>query len=103
MNEIRELRLELREVRGLLERLVAGAGHSGPPGPLSARDLCERWEIRAETDELRLQYLARRCRRWGLRPMNGSRGWGATYRLPEVLAAEEYGAGISKRRRHGAR
>jgi len=128
MSELEVLTAEIREVKGLLRRLVGEGtpgtasflggtpgtasflggtpgtasfleGTAGMPSLLGARELAVRWGIGGGSDYLRLQYLSRRCRAWGLRPMEGTRGWSAMYRLADVLAAEEFGAGIAKRRR----
>jgi len=82
LTEVRELRRE-----------------ADPTAPMTAVEMCRRWNIAGETDEARLFNLARRCREYGLRPLKKSRGWEALYRRADVLAAEEFAAGISKRRR----
>lgn len=112
MSELEVLTAEIREVKGLLRRLVGEGtpgtasvleGTAGMPSLLGARELAVRWGIGGGSDYLRLQYLSRRCRAWGLRAMEGTRGWSAMYRLADVLAAEEFGAGIAKRRRRRAK
>lgn len=70
-----------------------------PTAPLTAEGMCARWAIPGMTHEQRLDNLARRCRDYGLRPLKGTRGWEALYGRAEVLAAESYAAGKSKRRR----
>lgn len=70
-----------------------------PTRPLTAEELCGRWNIAGDSGEARLFNLARKCRQWGLEPMKGTRGWEALYARSKVLAAESYAAGNSKRRR----
>ena len=61
--------------------------------PLTAVELCERWSITAESEDLRLHYLARLCRQRGLCALRGRRGWHALYARADVLRAEEFAAG----------
>jgi len=86
---------ELRELR---------AGSAKPPvdetRPLTALELCERWHVEASTAELQLLYLSRKCRAWGLRPLEGTKGWNALYGRADVLHAESFAAGKLKRRKH---
>jgi hypothetical protein len=84
---------------GIEQRLRVAAD---PTAPLTAEMLCVRWNIVAETQELRLVYLSRRCAAWGLKPMLNTSGFGALYNYAQVLAAEEYaqivGSGKTKRK-----
>lgn len=68
--------------------------------PLTAEELCERWKVVASSDALRLDYLTRKCRAWGLRPLSGGRGWHARYSREAVLHAESYASGKMNRRRN---
>jgi hypothetical protein len=68
--------------------------------PLTAKELCERWGIQSADADMRLFYLARKCRAWGLRPLKGTRGWKAVYSRADVLHAESYAAGKINRRRN---
>lgn len=68
--------------------------------PLTAEELCERWKVVASSDALRLDYLTRKCRAWGLRPLSGGRGWHARYSREAVLHAESYASGKINRRRN---
>ena len=83
----------------LLEEVREMRREADPTAPMTAVELCRRWNIAGETDEARLFNLARRCREYGLRPLKKSRGWEALYRRADVVAAEEFAAGILKRRR----
>lgn len=71
-----------------------------PTRPFTAGDLVERWEIKAETKELQLQYLSRKCRAWGLKPLKGSDGWNALYHRGDVLHAEGFAARKMSRRKN---
>jgi len=68
--------------------------------PLTALELCERWHVTATSEALRLLYLSRKCRQWGLRPLQGARGWNALYGRADVLHAESFAGGKIKRRKH---
>lgn len=70
--------------------------------PLTALELCERWRVTAASKELKLLYLSRKCRAWGLRPLKGGRGWAALYGRADVLHAESFAGGKIKRRKHAA-
>jgi hypothetical protein len=101
------LLLLLKEVRQLRQEVkaVAGEGTRAPEDmtrPLTAEQLCARWRVEAASDELRLLYLGRKCRAWGLRPLQGGRGWAALYSRADVLHAESFAGGKIKRRRHAA-
>lgn len=67
--------------------------------PMTAEALCGRWAIQGALREEKLRNLARRCREYGLEPLKGTRGWEALYARADVLSAESYAAGKSKRRR----
>ena len=87
---------ELQALRNEVAALKKGADETAP---LSARELCERWEIRAATPELELLYLARRCRAWGLAPLKGRSGWHALYRKADVVRAESFAGGRVRSRK----
>lgn len=88
----------LQEVRGLRSEFK----RADDTQPLTAKELAERWSIKADTPELRLTYVTRYARKWGLRPLDGTRGWEALYNRADVLHAESYAAGKIKRRKHAA-
>lgn len=90
LTELRELRAEVKMSRG----------QEDMTRPLTAGELCERWKIKAATHELELLALRRRCGAWGLRPLNGVRGWKALYARAEVLRAESFANGNLTRRKH---
>jgi hypothetical protein len=90
---------ELREIKSR----VGGSDKSvraDETAPLTAKELCERWGIESADGDMRLFYLARKCRAWGLRPLKGTRGWKAVYSRADVLHAESYAAGKINRRRN---
>lgn len=87
------------ELAGLREFVRVALQPGAQSRPLSALQLMERWAVPGETESMRLDNLAKRCRQWGLRPMLGTRGASATYMLSDVLAAESYASGKTKRRR----
>jgi len=90
---------ELREIKSR----VGGSDKSvraDETAPLTAKELCERWGIQSADADMRLFYLARKCRAWGLRPLKGTRGWKAVYSRADVLHAESYAAGKINRRRN---
>lgn len=94
-----------RDVRALRERIEssilmeAGRSARGPvetdaTQPWSAGELILRWKIGSGLlNETHLRHLARKCRRWGLKPLRGGRGWSALYARADVLRAESYAAG----------
>jgi hypothetical protein len=91
---------ELREIKsrvGGSDKSVRGPDETAP---LTAKELCERWGIESADADMRLFYLARKCRAWGLRPLKGTRGWKAVYSRADVLHAESYAAGKINRRRN---
>jgi hypothetical protein len=85
---------ELRELKAVTRPAV------DETRPLTALELCERWHVEASTEALRLLYLSRKCRSWGLRPLEGTKGWSALYGRADVLHAESFAAGKLKRRKH---
>jgi hypothetical protein len=86
---------ELRELRAGVARPVVDETR-----PLTALELCERWHVEAPTEALRLLYLSRKCRAWGLRALEGTKGWSALYGRADVLHAESFASGKLKRRKH---
>ena len=70
-----------------------------PTAPMTAEDLCRRWQIPGETPKHQLFNLARRCGMYGLEAAKGTRGWEALFSRSDVLAAEAFMFGKSKRRR----
>lgn len=90
--------VEVRELRAEVARRVAGA--EDMTAPMMAEELCARWGIEAPTRALRLTYLARKCRAWGLRPLAGTCGEAAMYARDDVLHAESFAAGKMNRRRN---
>lgn len=97
MNEVL-LQTMLQELQDLKGMLQPGA----QTRPLSALELIKRWAVPGETESMKLDNLAKRCRQWGLQPMKGTRGASATYLLTHVQAAEAYAGGDMKRRRSAA-
>lgn len=91
--------LMLTKVERIERRLDTDGRAVDLTAPLSAEELCVRWNVRAETKELKLLALRRKCERWGLRAMSGARGWDAMYRREDVVHAEGVGAGDIKRRK----
>ncbi len=96
------LQVIAEDVRALKERM-SGDGMPVADGtrPMTAAELCARGKIEAESPKLKLQYLARRCRAWGLVPLRGSEGWGALYMPAAVLRAEEFASGAVRSRAPG--
>lgn len=86
LTEIQQLRAEVR------------LGND-PTRPLSAEELCQRWNITGPTPAHRLRYLTRLCRAYGLTHLEGRDGWNALYRRADVLRAEEHGAGKIRSRK----
>jgi hypothetical protein len=91
---------ELREIKSRVGGADANVRGRDETVPLTAKELCERWGIESADANLRLFYLARKCRAWGLRPLKGTRGWKAVYSRADVLHAESYAAGKINRRRN---
>jgi len=107
---MRGLALVLSKLEGIEAALKpaaseqAGSLSHGPDmtRPLTTRELCERWHVTAPSEALQLLYLSRKCRAWGLRPLQGGRGWSALYGRADVLHAESFAGGKLKRRKHAA-
>lgn len=87
---------ELQALRAEVAALKKGADETAP---LSAKDLCARWEIVASKPEMELLYLARRCRLWGLAPLKGNSGWHALYAKADVVRAESFAGGRVRSRK----
>lgn len=99
------LGLVLSKVEGIERTIGAAASESRAPKedmtrPFTAEQLCDRWHVEAKTKALQLVYLNRLCHRWGLRPLSGTKGWTALYHRADVLHAESYAGGKTKRRMH---
>lgn len=99
---LEDLHEELRGLRTLVEAVAAVLQPAGQSRPLTAEQLMTRWAVPGETEQARLDNLAKRCRTRGLRPMRGTRGMAATYMVADVQAAEAYSNGTMKRRRKAA-
>lgn len=96
---LREIRVELGVLRTLVEALTMVLQPGAQSRPLTAVELMGRWEVPGETPQARLDNLARRCRARGLKAMRGTRGLAATYMVADVVAAEGFSNGTTKRRR----
>lgn len=94
------LLLVLKEVRELRQEIQTAHPQEDMTAPLTAGELCKRWCVEASTPALRLTYLARKCKAWGLRPLKGTRGESAMFARDAVLHAEAVGAGKINRRRN---
>lgn len=115
--EMQAMRQELAAMRALFEEaLHLPAAEVAPEvdpqahnAPLTAKQLAVRWGIYREQDWLRM--LGRRCRKWGLRPLRGTRGKQAQYAVDAILRVEAlaqpnaYGlhGGLTMKRRRTAR
>lgn len=99
MSDIHEVKAELLSLRLLVEQIAQMLMPAAQSRPLTAEQLMLRWAVAGETEQHRLDNLAKRCRRLGLEPMKGGRGMTATYMVADVQAAEAYGNGTAKRRR----
>lgn len=108
MSEFLKVLDEMTALRAMVarieEKLSGQAGRSarGPvtedaTAPLTACELAERWGISGQPYQ-----LSRKCRRWGLKPLAGGRGWSALYARADVLRAEAFAAGQLTKRK-GAR
>lgn len=94
--EVKELRVEVSSFAKASEDTKAAPSRGqevDATRPLTAKELCVRWNIGAGTPELQLTYLARRCRHYGLEALKGADGWKALYRRADVVRAEEHAAG----------
>jgi hypothetical protein len=96
---LEQLTEEVRGLRCLMESVAAVLQPAAQSRPLTAEELMVRWAVPGETLELRLDNLGTRCRAWGLKPMRGTRGVSATYMVADVVAAEGFANGTTKRRR----
>ncbi len=96
---LEQLTEEVRGLRCLMESVAAVLQPAGQSRPLTAEELMTRWAVPGETLEHRLENLAKRCRARGLKPMRGTRGLAATYMVADVVAAEAFSNGTTKRRR----
>jgi hypothetical protein len=67
---------------------------SGDLELLGDDDLEARLKPQGPTPAARRKWLQRTLTRWGLRPMRGTRGKNARFRLQDVLKAEERGAKV---------
>lgn len=76
----------LERVEALLTERGRGPGADVPP-VLTARELMERWDIDPASPNAR-QRLSRQCLNRRLRPLSGTRGLRAVFRLQDVLDAE---------------
>lgn len=61
-------------------------------GLLTVEEVMQRWRI-AGTDQARWKAFRRRCAKWGLRPLRGTRGAGQLFRPADVDRAEARAAG----------
>lgn len=93
---------DVRGLRVLVEAMAAMLAPAAQSRPLTAEQLMTRWSVPGETEQARLDNLAKRCRARGLKPMRGTRGMAATYMVADVQAAEAFSNGTSKRRRNAA-
>lgn len=93
---------ELRGLRQLVEAVAMVLKPAAQSRPLTAEELITRWKVPGRTTAEQLHNLAEKCRARGLRRMEGTRGVHATYMIADVLAAEAFASGKSKRRRHAA-
>lgn len=102
MSDLHEVKAELLSLRLMIERIAEALMPAAQSRPLTAEQLMTRWAVPGETETHRLDNLAKRCRKLGLRPMRGTRGMAATYMITDVQAAEAYANGSMKRRRKAA-
>lgn len=86
--------LVLSKLEGIEKRLgvVSKAESMDETALLTARELCERWNLDYKSG-IALHSLARLCRQRHLKPLIGARGWDAQYRVVDVLRAESFAAG----------
>lgn len=90
---------DVRGLRVLVEAMAAMLAPAAQSRPLTAEQLMTRWSVPGETEQARLDNLAKRCRARGLKPMRGTRGMAATYMVGDVQAAESHSNGTTTRRR----
>lgn len=105
LSRIEALQAQVLELRDRLPAVTAEATATPTREegqPFTAEQLCVHWKIPGGTPELMLHNLAKRAKKWGLRPLQGTRGWDALYAPAAVLHAESYADGQIKRRRHAA-
>ncbi len=62
-------------------------------GLITVQELMQRWHIEAATEAARAKAFRRRCAKWGLRPLSGTRGAGQLFRPADVARAEARAAG----------
>lgn len=99
---LEDISAELRGLRALVEAVAAVLAPAGQSRPLTAEQMMTRWAVPGETEPARLDNLAKRCRKRGLRTMKGTRGMAATSMVADVQAAEAFSNGTMKRRRKAA-
>ena len=61
-------------------------------GLLGWKDITRRWKPMGKTPAARAKWVQRLAARWGLRPLDGTRGKAARFRMADVLRAEERAA-----------
>lgn len=64
-------------------------------GPMTEQQLMVRWHIEGPNSQARKMSLRRRCARWGLKPLEGSRP--LLFRVADVERAEARAAGVTVR------
>ena len=96
------MELLLSKMGSIEQKLAEPRAVDDATRPLTAQELCERWHVEAPSDKLKLLYLSRNCRAWGLKPLKGTRGWNALYQRADVVHAESFANGNLKRRKHAA-
>ena len=55
---------------------------------LTAEELAVRWNVRGQTEALKLRNLGRLCKRRRVVALPGQDGWNATFAFADVLAGE---------------
>jgi hypothetical protein len=99
---LEKIEAEVLGLKVLMEAVILALQPATQSRPLTAQELIKRWAVRGKTQRLQLHKLAEMCRERGLRKMAGTAGSGATYMIADVIAAENYAAGKSLRRRRAA-